>query len=57
MVNAVIAAAFDNFGGTLPVVYHDAYRYGIEGAANDYVMQTSPEQTNSSTTRNEVRLG
>jgi len=39
---------FDNFGGTLPVVYHDAYQYGIEGAANDYVMQTSPEQINSS---------
>jgi cytochrome c oxidase subunit 1 len=39
---------FDNFGGTLPVVYHDAYRYGIEGAENDYVMQTSPEQINSS---------
>ncbi len=39
---------FDNFGGTLPVVYHDAYQYGIEGAANDYVMQTSPEEINSS---------
>jgi cytochrome c oxidase subunit 1 len=35
---------FDNFGGQLPVVYHDPYQYGVEGAAGDYVMQTSPEQ-------------
>ena len=35
---------FDNFGGKLPVVYHDPYQYGIEGATNDYVMQNSPEQ-------------
>jgi cytochrome c oxidase subunit 1 len=35
---------FDNFGGQLPVVYHDAYQYGIEGATDDYVMQNSPEQ-------------
>jgi cytochrome c oxidase subunit 1 len=32
----------DNFGGVHPVVYHDPYQYGIEGAASDYVMQTSP---------------
>ena len=38
---------FDNFGGKLPVVYHDPYQYGIEGATNDYVMQDSPEQINS----------
>ncbi len=35
---------FDNFGGTLPVVYHDPYQYGIEGSTGDYVMQNSPEQ-------------
>ena len=35
---------FDNFGGKLPVVYHDPYQYGIEGSTGDYVMQTSPEQ-------------
>jgi len=35
---------FDNFGGTLPVVYHDPYQYGIEGATADYVMQTDPQQ-------------
>src|SRR5438270_9272933 len=35
---------FDNFGGNLPVVYHDPYQYGIEGSSGDYVMQTSPEQ-------------
>ncbi len=38
---------FDNFGGKLPVVYHDPYQYGIEGSTNDYVMQTDPAQINS----------
>ena len=38
---------FHNFGGKLPVVYHDPYQYGVEGAASDYVMQTSPEQIDS----------
>jgi len=35
---------FDNFGGKLPVVYHDPYQYGIEGSTDDYVMQTDPRQ-------------
>jgi len=35
---------FDNFGGKLPVVYHDPYQYGIEGSTEDYVMQTDPRQ-------------
>jgi cytochrome c oxidase subunit 1 len=35
---------FDNFGGKLPVVYHDAYQYGIESSTGDYVMQNSPEK-------------
>ena len=30
---------WDNFGGKIPVVYHDPYQYGIEGATDDYVMQ------------------
>jgi cytochrome c oxidase subunit 1 len=34
----------DNFGGQLPVVYHDPYQYGIEGSSGDYVMQNSPEK-------------
>jgi cytochrome c oxidase subunit 1 len=39
---------FDNFGGTLPVVYHDPYQYGVESSTGtDYVMQTSPEQVKS----------
>jgi cytochrome c oxidase subunit 1 len=38
---------FDNFGGKLPVVYHDPYQYGVEGASNDFVMQDSPEQIQS----------
>ena len=35
---------WDNFGGKLPVVYHDPYQYGIEGSSGDYVMQNSREQ-------------
>ena len=35
---------YDNFGGKLPVVYHDPYQYGVQGSAGDYVMQTSPEK-------------
>jgi cytochrome c oxidase subunit 1 len=36
---------FDNFGGKLPVVYHDPYQYSVEGVAHDFVMQDSPEPT------------
>jgi len=35
---------FDNFGGKLPVVYHDPYQFGVQGSAGDYLMQNSPEQ-------------
>jgi cytochrome c oxidase subunit 1 len=35
---------WNNFGGKDPIVYHDAYQYGIEGSSGDYVMQNSPEQ-------------
>jgi cytochrome c oxidase subunit I len=35
---------FDNFGGKLPVVYHDPYQFAVQGSAGDYVMQNSPEQ-------------
>jgi len=38
---------FDNFGGKLPVVYHDPYQYGIEGSTGDYVMQADPRQVQS----------
>jgi cytochrome c oxidase subunit 1 len=34
----------NNFGDTMPVVFHDPYQYGVEGASSDYIMQTSPEQ-------------
>src|ERR1700730_12372358 len=34
----------NNFGDTMPVVYHDPYQYSTEGASTDFVMQTSPEQ-------------
>jgi cytochrome c oxidase subunit 1 len=34
---------WDNFGGKHPVVYHDPYQYGVEGASADFVMQDSPE--------------
>jgi cytochrome c oxidase subunit I len=35
---------FDNFGGKLPVVYHDPFQFGVPGSAGDYVMQNSPEK-------------
>jgi cytochrome c oxidase subunit I len=38
---------YDNFGGQLPIVYHDPYQYGIEGSTRDYVMQNSPETIQS----------
>src|SRR5437868_5945023 len=34
----------NNFGDTLPVVYHDPFQYGVESLTGDYVMQTSPEK-------------
>jgi cytochrome c oxidase subunit I len=34
----------NNFGGEHPVVYHDAFQYGVKSSVGDYVMQTSPEQ-------------
>jgi cytochrome c oxidase subunit 1 len=38
---------FDNFGGRHLVVHHGPELYGVEGAANDYVMQASPEQVDA----------
>lgn len=35
---------FDNFGGKHPVVYNGPNEYGVQNAATDYVMQTSPEK-------------
>jgi cytochrome c oxidase subunit I len=37
----------NNFGDTLPTVYHDPYQYGVESSVGDYVMQASPEQVKS----------
>jgi cytochrome c oxidase subunit I len=37
----------NNFGDKMPVVYHDPYQYSVEGAAMDYIMQTSPEKAHS----------
>ncbi len=37
----------NNFGATMPVVYHDPYQYSVEGAAADYIMQTSTEKVHS----------
>ena len=34
---------FDNFGGKQLVVHQEAYLYGVEGAPQDFVMQTAPE--------------
>jgi cytochrome c oxidase subunit 1 len=37
----------NNFGDTMPVVYHDPYQYSVEGASADFIMQTSPENVHS----------
>jgi len=34
---------WNNFGGEHPVVYHDPYQYGVEGANEDFILQTSTE--------------
>ena len=35
----------DNFGGKIPVVYRGAYEFSVPGATDDYVMQTTPDET------------
>jgi cytochrome c oxidase subunit I len=35
----------DNFGGKLPVVYRGAYEFAVPDAPDDYVMQTTPDET------------
>jgi cytochrome c oxidase subunit 1 len=35
----------DNFGGRVPVIYRGAYEFGVPGAPEDYVMQTTPDET------------
>jgi cytochrome c oxidase subunit I len=35
---------WNNFGDRLPMVYHDAYQYGLHSSTGDYVMQASPEE-------------
>src|SRR5215208_7700048 len=35
----------DNFGGRAPVVYRGAYEFGVPGAPEDYVLQTTPDET------------
>jgi cytochrome c oxidase subunit I len=42
--SAATPPPFDNFGGKLPVVYHDPYQYGVKSSVGDYVMQASPEE-------------
>ncbi len=37
----------NNFGDTLPTVYHDPYQYNVQSSMGDYVMQASPEQVKS----------
>src|SRR5437588_7916460 len=37
----------NNFGDTLPVVYHAPFQYGVESLTGDYVMQTSPEKASA----------
>jgi cytochrome c oxidase subunit I len=35
----------DNFGGRVPVVHRGAYEFGVPGAPEDYVLQTTPDET------------
>ncbi len=35
----------DNFGGKIPTVYRGAYEFSVPGAPDDYVMQTTPDET------------
>ena len=35
----------DNFGGRQPVVYRGAYEFGVPGAPEDFVLQTTPDET------------
>ncbi|HWS90746.1 MAG TPA: cbb3-type cytochrome c oxidase subunit I [Pyrinomonadaceae bacterium] len=35
----------DNFGGRAPVVYRGSYEFGVPGAPEDYVLQTTPDET------------
>jgi len=35
----------DNFGGRVPVVYRGSYEFGVPGAPEDYVLQTTPDET------------
>ena len=35
----------DNFGGVVPVTYRGAYEFGVPGAPDDFVMQTTPDET------------
>ena len=37
----------DNFGGKIPIVYRGAYEFGVPGAPDDYVMQTTPDEAES----------
>jgi cytochrome c oxidase subunit 1 len=35
----------DNFGGRMPVVYRGSYEFGVPGAPEDFVLQTTPDET------------
>jgi cytochrome c oxidase subunit 1 len=37
----------DNFGGEIPVVYRGPYEFSVPDAPDDYVMQTTPEETDA----------
>jgi cytochrome c oxidase subunit 1 len=37
----------DNFGGHPPTVYRGAYEFGVPGAPEDFVLQSTPDETES----------
>src|SRR3989440_712121 len=47
----------DNFGGKTPVVYRGAYEFGVPGAPDDYVMQTTPDETEANVAAGGAREG
>ncbi|HJQ32287.1 MAG TPA: cbb3-type cytochrome c oxidase subunit I, partial [Pyrinomonadaceae bacterium] len=39
----------DNFGGKVPTVYRGAYEFGVPGTPDDYVLQTTADETGANT--------
>ena len=40
-----MSASPNAFGGKVPTVYRGAYEFSVPGAPQDYVLQTTPDET------------